>query len=129
MRTGMSITLLALFIISPLALAGSGDYKTVNLKIEGMTCNGCVNAVKTSLEKLEGVKKAEVTLAENAAKVTFQPANANEKALKNAVKDAGFKVIKISAYDKVDAKVKKSDSSSCGSGSSCCGGSSSKSAI
>ena len=129
MRTSLSIALLALFVTSTLAPAGSGDYKTVNLKIEGMTCEGCVHEVKTSLEKLKGVKKAEVTLAENAAKVTFQPANTNEKALKNAVKDAGFKVTTVSAHGNIDTKEKKSTSRSCGSGSSCCGGTSAKSAI
>ncbi len=70
----------------------AAEMKTANFKIEGMTCNGCVNKVKTSLSKVEGVKEATVTLADNSAKVVYDSGKTNEGALKEVVTKAGYKV-------------------------------------
>ena len=34
---------------------------TISLKLDGLTCGGCVKAVKTALEQLEGIESLEVT--------------------------------------------------------------------
>ena len=39
------------------------------LKIEGMSCNHCVNHVKEALEGLDGVKEASVSLEKNQERV------------------------------------------------------------
>jgi copper chaperone CopZ len=41
--------------------------KNVTLNITGMSCEGCANSVKSALLQLEGVKKAEVSLADKEA--------------------------------------------------------------
>jgi copper chaperone CopZ len=71
----------------------AAEMKTANFKIEGMTCNGCVNKIKTTLSKVDGVKEAVVTLADNSAKITFDPGKTNEGALKQVVSKAGYKVV------------------------------------
>lgn len=93
MKNLTSLMLLALFF-SVSAFAGE---KKAEIKVEGMTCEGCVNKVKTSLEKIEGVKSAEVSLAKSVAVVTYDDAKTNETALKSAVNSTGFKAIEAKA--------------------------------
>jgi copper chaperone len=85
------LAILAFLLV--VSLLQAAEMKTANFKIEGMTCNGCVNKVKTSLSKVDGVKEAVVTLADNSAKVVYDPGKTNEGALKEVVSKAGYKVV------------------------------------
>ena len=67
--------------------------KTVQLNIEGMTCNGCVSSVTNVLQKISGVSSAEVSLEQKRATVVFDPAQCNPGQFKTAVEDAGFDVV------------------------------------
>ena len=64
--------------------------ETVTLKVEGMTCGGCVASVTRVLKATPGVADAVVKLDAKSATVTFDPARTSVSALKNAVEDAGF---------------------------------------
>ena len=64
------------------------------LKISGMHCEHCVNAVTNALNEMDGVV-AKVTLKSNSAKVSYDR-EINEADLKNAVKKAGYEVTGIS---------------------------------
>jgi len=67
---------------------------TKTIKIEGMHCNHCVNSVKRSLNKLEGVS-AKVDLSKNEAVVSFDREVLDDE-LKMAVERVDFKVKSIS---------------------------------
>jgi copper chaperone len=67
--------------------------ETIQLNIEGMTCNGCVNSVKNVLEKIPGVSSTEVSLEQKRATVIFNPAQSNPAQFKAAIEDAGYDVI------------------------------------
>lgn len=67
--------------------------ETIQLNIQGMTCNGCVNSVKNVLQKIPGVASVEVSLEQNRATVTYNPGQANPAQLKAAVEDAGYDVV------------------------------------
>lgn len=58
------------------------------LKIEGMTCHHCQAAVKKALEKVAGVRSADVDLAHGTAKVEGA---ADIAALIAAVEDEGYR--------------------------------------
>lgn len=60
------------------------------LKVNGMTCLGCVAGVKNALLNIAGVKQAEVSLENNEAIVEFDPTQTHPEALLAAVTDAGF---------------------------------------
>jgi len=64
--------------------------ETTVLKVNGMTCGGCVRSVGNVLKAVPGVTSAEVSLEKSEAKVTFDPAVANQAALRKAIKDAGY---------------------------------------
>jgi len=90
----LSIALVLLLTLSVVSIAGE---KKLEIKVDGMTCNGCVNKVKTTLEKVEGVKSAEVSLDNHLAVVTFDDSKTNEAALKTAVNSTGFKAVEAKA--------------------------------
>ena len=67
--------------------------ETIQLNIQGMTCNGCVNSVKNVLQKMIGVVSVDVSLEQNRATVIYNPEQANPSQLKAAIENAGFSVI------------------------------------
>ena len=69
--------------------------KTVKtVKIKGMMCEHCENHVRTALEALPGVLEADVSHKEGTAILTTA-GHLNEKQVKKAVKEAGYKVLSI----------------------------------
>ncbi|MDO5074168.1 MAG: cation transporter [Neisseria animaloris] len=64
--------------------------ETINIKIDGMTCGGCVKSVTKVLKALNGATKAEVDLASSSAQITFDPAKVQTAALIETIEDAGF---------------------------------------
>lgn len=77
-----------------MACADKGwQMETVQLNIQGMTCNGCVKNVTGVLQKVPGVSSVEVSLEQRCAKVVYNSAEANPAQLKAAVEGAGFEVI------------------------------------
>lgn len=47
------------------------DTSVVSLRIEGMTCGGCAVSARIVLERLEGVRKANVNYEQKIAVVTY----------------------------------------------------------
>jgi len=64
--------------------------QTLTLKIDGMTCGGCVKSVTKVLENLNGVEKAEVSLENADAIISFDESKIQPAALIEAVEEAGF---------------------------------------
>jgi copper chaperone len=66
--------------------------ETTVLKVNGMTCGGCVRSVQNVLESIQGVSSAEVSLEKAQATVTYDPAQADVNRMKEGVTDAGYQV-------------------------------------
>ncbi len=64
--------------------------ETITLNIGGMTCGGCGNSVTKVLENLNGVEKADVSLENAHAVITYDADKIQTAALIEAVEDAGF---------------------------------------
>ncbi|MCG5055394.1 MAG: heavy-metal-associated domain-containing protein [Myxococcales bacterium] len=64
--------------------------KTTSIKVEGMTCGGCVASVTRALQAVSGVKDVKVQLAPGQADVTFDEMLVDEPQLRGAIEDAGF---------------------------------------
>ncbi|MDR1854713.1 MAG: heavy-metal-associated domain-containing protein [Azoarcus sp.] len=62
----------------------------ITLKIEGMSCGGCVRNVTKVLEALPGVSAAQVSLEAGSATVQYDPAKVDVAAMRAAVEGAGF---------------------------------------
>jgi mercuric transport protein len=66
------------------------EVKTVTFRVQGMTCGGCTIATRTVLERLEGVKKAEVSYEKSRAVVTYDPTKVSVSQMIAAVKTLGY---------------------------------------
>jgi len=80
-------------IASVLLLGGALYAKeiTTQIKVSGMTCEACAVSVQRNLEKVKGVKHAEVSSEKGLASVTYDDAQANEQQLRDAINKTGFK--------------------------------------
>ena len=67
--------------------------KKIVLNIGGMSCVNCARAIEKQLSKLNGVTKATVNLAAEKAIVEYNPDVVNQKAIEEAIIEAGYRVI------------------------------------
>ncbi|KAL7991252.1 hypothetical protein Chor_015508 [Crotalus horridus] len=63
---------------------------TALLRIDGMTCNSCVNSIKGSLSQKKGVTDISVSLTEGTAVVSYNSVMTNSEEIRAAVEDMGF---------------------------------------
>ncbi len=68
--------------------------KKIELKIEGMHCEGCSKRLTKVLSNVEGVNFAEVSLENKLAKIEYDENVAKLEDLEEAITDAGFEVTK-----------------------------------
>ena len=66
----------------------------IRLKVDGMTCGGCVRAVQTVLSRMDKVDNVAVDLAAGEAVVSAQD-GIDAAALITAVEDAGYEARQI----------------------------------
>ena len=64
--------------------------ETTTIKVDGMSCGGCVKSVTGVLTALDGVAKAEVSLEQKQAVVEFDAGKVTRDQLKGVIEDAGF---------------------------------------
>ena len=64
--------------------------ETTTIKIEGMSCGGCVKSVTNVLGALPGVTRAEVSLESKNAHVEFEAGRVTRDDMKRAIVEAGF---------------------------------------
>lgn len=73
----------------------ASELPTIDVTVEGMTCEGCAEKVRDALAKTDGVTVADVDVA--SGKVTVHPDGSVERgalefAIDTAVFDAGYRV-------------------------------------
>lgn len=64
--------------------------QTTTFHINGMMCDACAGHVTKALLGLEGVQNADVSLQNNAAIVTYDPAKVQTAQMAEAVADEGY---------------------------------------
>jgi copper chaperone len=64
--------------------------ETTTIKVDGMSCGGCVKSVTGVLTALDGVARAEVSLEQKQAVVEFDAGKLTRDQLKAVIEDAGF---------------------------------------
>ncbi|HTZ52683.1 MAG TPA: copper ion binding protein [Spirochaetia bacterium] len=63
------------------------------LNVQGMSCQHCVHAVKSSVSALAGVDSVDVSLEKNLVTVGFDPAKSSLPAIKAAIEGEGYSVV------------------------------------
>lgn len=64
--------------------------ETTIIKVEGMSCGGCVKSVTNVLTALPGVAKAEVSLDDKQARIEYEAGRVSIDDMKRVIVDAGF---------------------------------------
>jgi copper chaperone len=67
--------------------------ETQNLNVQGMSCQHCVHAVKSSVSALGGVETVDVSLEKNLVTVGFDPSKTSLESIKSAIEDQGYSVV------------------------------------
>jgi copper chaperone len=65
--------------------------ETLELRVEGMDCEGCVKSVTRMLSGVAGVASVDVSLENACARITYDPAKAGPAEFKRAIERAGYK--------------------------------------
>lgn len=84
--------------------------QTEIFKVTGMTCGGCVNSVKKTLNAIPGVSDVEVDLSTGATQVLHDERLVSPEQLKTAIINAGYGIDESSNPPKAKGK-----------GGCCCG--------
>jgi Cu+-exporting ATPase len=63
---------------------------TTQIKIAGMHCATCAQAIERSVQQLDGISSAEVNLAAETLRVEFDPETVSVRDIEEAVREAGF---------------------------------------
>uniref|UniRef100_A0A8C5LQI8 Copper-transporting ATPase 2 n=1 Tax=Leptobrachium leishanense TaxID=445787 RepID=A0A8C5LQI8_9ANUR len=69
---------------------GVYEEQVAKIKIEGMTCQSCVNTIEGKIAKIEGVHKIKVSLANQEAVIAYQPRYVGPEDLRDYIDDMGF---------------------------------------
>jgi copper ion binding protein len=65
----------------------------ISFDVKGMTCEGCENAIVTSIGKLDGIKEATASHTEHVTVVSFDASKTDTDAISKAINDAGYEVL------------------------------------
>lgn len=71
--------------------------EAIKLDVKGMTCASCVAHVEKGLKKVPGVSKVVVNLAMETAQVEYDPDLADQKALIDGVRSAGYEASRVTS--------------------------------
>jgi copper chaperone len=67
--------------------------ETQVLNVQGMSCQHCVHAVKSSVSALAGVDSVDVSLEKNLVTVGFDPGKTSIRSIRTAIEDQGYSVV------------------------------------
>ncbi|XP_050770954.1 copper-transporting ATPase 2 isoform X1 [Gymnogyps californianus] len=60
------------------------------IRIDGMTCNSCVQSIEGTISQRQGVQRIAVSLADRTGNIHYDPAVTNGEELRAAIEDMGF---------------------------------------
>eukprot|EP00076_Gallus_gallus_P037050 XP_025002588.1 copper-transporting ATPase 2 isoform X3 [Gallus gallus] len=63
---------------------------TAVVRIDGMTCNSCVQSIEGTMSQRQGVQHVAVSLADKTGTIHYDPANTNGEELRAAIEEMGF---------------------------------------
>ena len=66
----------------------------VTIPVQGMTCEGCENAVKKSINSLEGVGEVTASHTDSIATVKYDKTSVTQEEIELKIAEAGYTVVK-----------------------------------
>ncbi len=78
--------------------------RRIELKIRGMHCAGCVNAIQSYISDIQGVSRCEVNLVSGSAIIEYDESKVSIKDIEDAIEDVGYTVVYEHLVLNVDLK-------------------------
>jgi copper chaperone len=75
------------------APAASSEWVEVVLNVDGMTCDGCENAIKAGVENLDGIASVESSHEEGWTKVKYDANLTTVEAIEGKITETGYTVV------------------------------------
>lgn len=75
----------------PAAGRGAGDIATVELEVKGMSCDACAKTIKSELEAMDGVVKADVSFERKNAVVQYHSSKLEPERLVRKIREIGYR--------------------------------------
>jgi MerR family copper efflux transcriptional regulator len=72
---------------------GAMSMKSLEIKIDGMQCEGCASTIQSILSREPGVKSASVSFPKRTASVFYDPEDTDSARVSTAIEKAGFMVV------------------------------------
>jgi len=69
------------------------ENEIIAINVEGMTCEGCENAINTNIKELQGIKFVSSSHKDKIVKVAFDTLLVNLDDIKITIKETGYTVI------------------------------------
>jgi len=66
--------------------------KDITLKVQGMSCGHCVNAIEESVGQLAGVEQVKVNLTDAQVNLVFDEAQVSHEKIKLTIEDQGYEI-------------------------------------
>lgn len=63
------------------------------IKVEGMSCSHCENAIKTAVGSLDGVSKVAVNLKDKTVAVSYENIKVTLDTIKSEIEEQGYDVL------------------------------------
>ncbi|NLC59085.1 MAG: heavy-metal-associated domain-containing protein [Armatimonadetes bacterium] len=67
--------------------------QNLELTVEGMTCEGCANAIRRAVGQLEGVQSVAVDVAGKRVAVSYDEGRTSPAAIRERIEAAGYDVV------------------------------------
>lgn len=74
------------------AEAIAAEWVEVTLNVEGMTCDGCENAIKAGIESLDGIASVESSHEEGWTRVKYDKTLTSAEDIEGKITDTGYTV-------------------------------------
>ena len=74
------------------AVSAEAEWMVVKLSVEGMTCEGCENAIKAGVESLEGIAEVESSHEEAFTRVKFDKSVTSLEEITAKITETGYEV-------------------------------------
>ncbi len=78
------------------------NFKSVTIKISGMTCATCVNTIEKSLNSTDGVESVNVNFATESAKISYDPTIISIDGIYKVIKDSGYDPLQSTSENQFD---------------------------
>ena len=72
--------------------ASAAEWVEVVINVDGMTCEGCENAIKAGVESLDGIAEVESSFEEGWTKVKYDKALTSAEDIEGKITDTGYEV-------------------------------------